>query len=41
MNLCRRCIREINEHRGHHLILFDELMNETDKKIKNSEINFI
>ena len=33
-NLCRKCIREKNEHKGHQILLFDELMNETDKKIK-------
>ena len=34
INLCRRCIREKNEHKGHNIIIFDELMNEADKKIK-------
>ena len=34
VNLCRKCMREKNEHKDHCIIIFDQIMNEIDKKIK-------
>jgi hypothetical protein len=33
-HLCRKCVREKNEHKDHCILIFDQSMNEIDKKIK-------
>ena len=32
-HLCRKCLREYNNHNYDQILIFDQLMNETDKKI--------
>ena len=33
-HLCRKCVRIDNEHKDHWILIFDQSMNEIDKKIK-------